>query len=107
MKKVKRNRKNIIIFPLNEYRQKLMSSKEVKGLFNLMVEHLENEKTKKIDLGVFGFLLYIICKEYPEMKEDLITNIYNTLAALQVEGEIDLLNDIIEIIQILKEEGEA
>jgi hypothetical protein len=41
------------------------------------------------------------------MKEDLITNIYNTLAALQVEGEIDLLNDITEIIQILKEGGEA
>ena len=107
MKKVKRNRKNVLIFPLNEYRQKLMSSNEVKALFNLMVEHLENEKTNNIDPGVFGFLLYSICKEYPEKKEDLLANIYNTLAALQVEGEIDLLNDITEIIQTLKEGGEA
>jgi len=84
-----------------------MSSNEVKALFNLMVKHLENEKQNNIEPGVFSFLLYIICKEYPEMKEDLITNIYNTLAALQVEGEIDLLNDITEIIQILKEGGEA
>jgi len=102
MKKEIGRRENILICALNGYRQKLMSSNEVKVLFNLMVQHLEHETEKNMDSGAFGFLLYVICKEHPEIQGYLIKNIYSMLAALQVEGEIDLFHDITAIISEIK-----